>query len=123
MKGDDGDPDQLAVETGSEDAAKPVIFDQSLRRTLQSLSGQRDVVLLQLRAQQLEDRCQIRASRCHDLEHYFAAAGKAGSLSMSRGSCWMITVAFRFFAICLKRSNEASVSARLKLKVGTPFDS
>ena len=80
-------------------------------------------MLLQLRAQQLQDRREVRRLCCLDLEHYFAAAGKAGSLSMSRGSCWMMTVAFRFFAICLKRSNEASVSARLKLKVGTPFDS
>ena len=30
---------------------------------------------------------------------------------------------FLSFASCLKRSNEASVSPRLKLKVGTPFDS
>jgi GAF domain-containing protein len=43
---------------------------------------------------------------------YRAAAGNAGSLPMSRGSCWMMTVAFRFFSICLMRSSEAMVSAR-----------
>ena len=41
-----------------------------------------------------------------------AAIGNAGSLSMSRGSCWMITVAFRFFSICFMRCIEAMVSAR-----------
>jgi hypothetical protein len=41
-----------------------------------------------------------------------AAAGKAGSLPMSRGSCWMMIVARRFFSICLMRASEASVSAR-----------
>ena len=33
----------------------------------------------------------------------------------------MMTVAFKFVASCLNRSNEASVSARLVLKVGTPL--
>ena len=53
--------------------------------------------------------------------HHFAAAGNAGSLPMSRASCWMITVALRFLAMVLKRSNDASVSCRLVLNVGTPF--
>src|SRR3954463_15063128 len=37
--------------------------------------------------------------RALDVTGYFAAFGKAGSLPMSRGSCWMMTVAFRFDAI------------------------
>jgi hypothetical protein len=40
---------------------------------------------------------------------YFAAAGNAGSLSMSRASCWMITLAFIFAAIFLIRSIDAKV--------------
>ena len=43
---------------------------------------------------------------------YFAAAGKAGSLPMSRRSCWMITVALRFAAIFFIRSIDATVCAR-----------
>ena len=43
---------------------------------------------------------------------YFAAAGKAGSLPMSRRSCWMITVAWRFAAIFFIRSSDATVCAR-----------
>jgi len=54
---------------------------------------------------------------------YFAAAGKAGSLPRSRGSCWMMTVALRFAAIFLKRSTEASVAARSVLNVVTPLPS
>src|SRR4029077_7476433 len=34
---------------------------------------------------------------------YFAAAGNAGSLPMSRMSCWMTTVALRFATICFMR--------------------
>ena len=49
-----------------------------------------------------------------------AASGKAGNLATSAGSCWMITVAPRFAAIVLNRSNEARVSARSVLNVGTP---
>ena len=49
-----------------------------------------------------------------------AAAGNAGSFGMSRGSCWMMKVALRFFWICLMRSIDASVWARSKLKPGTP---
>lgn len=52
---------------------------------------------------------------------YFAAAGNTGNLATSRWSCWMITVAFRFFAICLKRSIDASEAARSVLNVGTPL--
>src|SRR4030095_12186455 len=51
---------------------------------------------------------------------YFAAAGNAGSLPMSRMSCWMTTVAFTFATICFMRSIEATVAARSKLKCGTP---
>ena len=43
---------------------------------------------------------------------YFAAAGNAGSLPMSRRSCWMMTVALRFPAIFFTRSSEATVAAR-----------
>jgi len=43
---------------------------------------------------------------------YFASAGKAGSLPMSRRSCWMITVALRFAAIFFNRSSDATVCAR-----------
>jgi hypothetical protein len=35
---------------------------------------------------------------------YFAAAGNAGSLSMSRASCWMMTVALALAAIFFMRS-------------------
>src|SRR6185503_1022205 len=55
------------------------------------------------------------APRC-----YFAAAGNAGSLPMSRTSCWMTTVAFRLATSCFMRSMEATVAARSKLKLGTP---
>ena len=55
-----------------------------------------------------------------DPDPYFAAAGNAGSLPMSRMSCWMTTVAFRFATICFMRSIEATVAARSKLKLGTP---
>jgi hypothetical protein len=58
---------------------------------------------------------------CPDCRDYFAAAGNAGSLPTSRASCWMITVAFRFAAIFLKRSIDAIDSARSVLKVGTPL--
>ena len=51
---------------------------------------------------------------------YRAASGKTGSLSMSRASCWIMMVAFMLAPSFLKRSSEASVSARLVLKVGTP---
>ena len=50
-----------------------------------------------------------------------AAFGKAGSLAMSAGSCWMTTLAPRFFAMRSNRSIEASVSARSWLKGGTPL--
>src|SRR5262249_27393863 len=53
--------------------------------------------------------------------HYFAAAGNAGSLPMSRMSCWMMTVAFTFPTICFIRSIEAIVAARSKLNAGTPL--
>ena len=62
-------------------------------------------------------------NRAREVKPYFAATGNAGSLPMSRGSCWMMTVAFRLAAIFLMRSSEAIVSARSKLKDGTPFDS
>jgi len=52
---------------------------------------------------------------------YFAAAGNAGSLPMSRMSCWMMTVALRFATICFMRSIEATVAARSKLNHGTPL--
>src|SRR5262245_407596 len=52
---------------------------------------------------------------------YFAAAGNAGSLFTSRASCWMMTVALKFAAIFLKRSIDASDSARFVLNVGTPL--
>ena len=54
---------------------------------------------------------------------YFAATGNAGNLPMSRGSCWMMTVALRFAAIFLKRSTEASVAAWSVLNVVTPLSS
>src|SRR5687768_6005482 len=52
---------------------------------------------------------------------YSANAGNVGSLPRSPGSCWMITVARRFFSMDLKRSSDASVWARSKLKMGTPL--
>src|SRR5262249_10258694 len=55
------------------------------------------------------------------LTGHFAAAGNAGSLPMSRMSCWMTTVALSAAAIFLKRSSEAMVCARSVLKLGTPF--
>ena len=55
-------------------------------------------------------------SRRRAARRYFAEAGNAGSLSTSRGSCPIMTVALRFAAICLTRANEARVSARLELK-------
>ena len=39
---------------------------------------------------------------------------------MSRISCWMTTVAFRFAASFFKRSIDATVCARSALKLGTP---
>src|SRR5439155_1570036 len=64
------------------------------------------------------EACPLRgsASWC-----YFAAAWNAGSLPMSRMSCWMTMVALRFAAICFMRSIEAIVAARSKLKLGTPL--
>ena len=47
-----------------------------------------------------------------DAQSYFAAAGNAGSLPMSRESCWMMTVPFTFPTICFMRSIDASVAAR-----------
>jgi hypothetical protein len=44
--------------------------------------------------------------------NYFAKAGNTGNFSMSRASCWITTVAFRFDAIFLMRSIEATVCAR-----------
>ena len=38
---------------------------------------------------------------------HFVAEGNAGSLPMSRLSCWMMTVALSASAIFLKRSSEA----------------
>ena len=43
---------------------------------------------------------------------YFADAGNAGNFSMSRASCWMMTLALRLSAIFLMRSIDATVSAR-----------
>jgi hypothetical protein len=57
------------------------------------------------------------------LGNYFADAGNAGNLSMSRASCWMMTVALRFAAIFLRRSSDATVWARSKLNAGTPSES
>ena len=51
---------------------------------------------------------------------YFANSGNAGSFATSRGSCWMITLALRFFAAFRKRSREESESARFVFHVGTP---
>jgi len=51
---------------------------------------------------------------------YFAAAGNDGSFAISRMSCWMMIVAFRFLAMPLTRSSDATVCARSKLKDGTP---
>src|SRR4029453_2918437 len=60
------------------------------------------------------------SSRSHGFGCYFAAPGNAGSLPMSRMSCWITTVALRFVTICFMRSIEATVAARSKLKLGTP---
>src|SRR5690349_19010513 len=54
----------------------------------------------------------LRHGACAHGLRYFAACGKAGSLVMSRGSCWMTMVALRFFWMSLMRSIDASVSAR-----------
>ena len=48
-------------------------------------------------------------------------SGKAGSLSISRASCWMMTVALAPATIFLARSSDASVWARSVLNVGTPL--
>src|SRR2546427_266063 len=61
-----------------------------------------------------------RASPLTRRWYYFAAAGNAGSLPMSRMSCWMTRVALRFATSCFMRSIEATVAARSKLKLGTP---
>jgi hypothetical protein len=52
---------------------------------------------------------------------YFAAAGKAGSLSTSRASCCMMTVALDAATSFLTRSSDASVWARSVLIAGTPL--
>ena len=44
--------------------------------------------------------------------NYFANAGNAGNFPTSRASRWMMTCAFRFDAICLMRSIDATVWAR-----------
>jgi hypothetical protein len=50
---------------------------------------------------------------------YLATVGNAGSLSMSRGSCWMMTVALRFFSICFKRSSaRREPEGELDLRAG-----
>src|ERR1700719_4890168 len=51
---------------------------------------------------------------------YFAPAGNAGNLPMSRASCWMTSVALKTSTIFFMREIEASVSARSKLNAGTP---
>ena len=45
-------------------------------------------------------------------QSYFADAGNAGNFPTSRASRWMMTCAFRFDAICLMRSIDATVWAR-----------
>src|SRR5580658_2574618 len=50
--------------------------------------------------------------RLATISYYFAKAGNTGNFSTSRASCWMMTVAFRFDAIFLMRSIEATVWAR-----------
>src|SRR5262249_36208866 len=54
---------------------------------------------------------------------HLAAAGNAGRLPTSRASCWVMAGGLRLGAIFLKRSIEASVSARSVLNVGTPLPS
>ena len=84
-----------------------------------------DLVLATDRCDRLEDPWRDRAVavRFHDEAaslqplvpgngDYFAAAGKAGNLPMSRRSCWMITVALRFAATFFIRSIDATDCAR-----------
>jgi hypothetical protein len=52
---------------------------------------------------------------------HFAAVGNAGNLSMSRASCWIISVALKFPTIPFNRSIEASVCERSELNHGTPL--
>jgi len=52
---------------------------------------------------------------------YFAAVGNVGNLSMSRASCWMISVALKVAMIPFSRSIEASVCERSELNHGTPL--
>jgi hypothetical protein len=52
---------------------------------------------------------------------YFAEAGKTGSLSRSRASCWMMTVALAPATIFLTRSSDARVWARSVLNAVTPL--
>jgi hypothetical protein len=66
-------------------------------------------------------RSHVRVGSFLILMTYFAAVGNAGSLSRSRASCWMMTVALEFAAIFLTRSREASVWARSVLNAGTPL--
>ena len=44
--------------------------------------------------------------------NYFADAGNTGNFSRSRASCWMMTLAFRFDAMLLMRSIDATDCAR-----------
>jgi hypothetical protein len=53
--------------------------------------------------------------------NYSAAVGNAGNLSMSRASCWMISVALKVATIPFSRSIEASVCERSELNRGTPL--
>src|ERR1700735_3796605 len=59
-------------------------------------------------------RCRATACRAttpFEPAGYLGKAGNTGSFSTSRASCWMMSVAFRFAAIFLMRSIEATVWA------------
>src|SRR5207245_2823830 len=60
-----------------------------------------------------------RASPLTRRWYYFAAAGNAGSLPMSRMSCWMTRGALRFATSCFMPSNRVPVPARAKVKLAT----
>ena len=67
-------------------------------------------ILAHVKSQRWINRFRILHGR--RTSNYFANAGNTGNFSMSRASCWMMTVAFRFAAIFLMRSIEATVWAR-----------
>ena len=54
----------------------------------------------------------IGTARSPVLPELLRGRGNAGNFSTSRASCWMMTCALKFVAICLMRSIDATVWAR-----------